>query len=294
MDSGLISAALGAATAAIVSALFSAYTAYFARRAAREEQSLNRVLAATLQNELLDRRSQRRITFDNSSISSDNDAHARANLYSGLGPFIRELSHNISTPLSQIEAAALSMGVDMDRAAEGEASQVLDIESLRRIEASVSVIKLYMTAYKTASGNSSAELGSFDLSEAMSEMGSLYSQNRLLLVDLPARISGVDSFIILAAVIPLLQNAAEATSDGGKISISYSNGESHYIRVENKMQSSSLPPDIYETGVSTKGNHRGIGLSSVRAIVGTIDGHIDHFFKSDSVVFEIVIPKEAQ
>lgn len=292
--------------AVTLSALGALISSLFSRRESIRQREFNEMLTSLLRRELeekhsISRRSDHLVRFPPANAGKrtvNNDAEANSP-YLNLQGFIQELSHNLNTPLSQIEAAALSISTSLPSVVEvGSAAEPLsgtlesNFRSLRRIESGINVIKLYLRAYGTVSESGEESSGGVLLNSAVNEIVEIYAPGRLFETHLPEQVGPNNTNIIVAALIPLIQNAAEETKPQDRISITCTMTDSQTtITIENPTTAKDLGDDIYDLGVSRKGAQRGIGLASSQAIIGTIGGTISHRLSHGTVAFNVNIPR---
>ena len=111
----------------------------------------------------------------------------------------------------------------------------------------------------------------------------------LLIGNLPENISGYSNNIIISALVPLIHNAVSASPIGGVVKMEYKeNIDSFYLSIKNLCEYGTPEIDkLSEQGFSTKQNHIGIGLQSVRNIVRLTKNDISLDFKIEEEKNEI-------
>ncbi|SLK12041.1 sensor histidine kinase [Arthrobacter sp. P2b] len=210
---------------------------------------------------------------------------------------VGEIAHSLNTPLSQIEAATLVL-VDSSRV-EG-VSDIESIQSLNRILSSIEICKVFIGAYSELSkvAARSKEWTSQFLSEAVSKSGIVYqARDGQLTYEGPDEVPGYSNTFILATMLPLIENAVEASRDlpPDESAISVRCRESLgwlHLTVTNSLGGNDLDDSIYNAGHSTKPDHQGLGLSAVRRLVTAHSGTISHEVRGDQVTFQIKLPEK--
>lgn len=205
---------------------------------------------------------------------------------------LREISHALNTPLSQAEAAAVSALHELDT---GDADPLLR-QQLRQVPISVTMCKAFLFAFRLlASGETMSEHGSaVALGPAIHEAAHLYlareQREAQLKVPDSTEIPGYDSSYVLAAILPLIENAAESVPSGGCIEITQTDSPSGtVISVANPIEG-DLQDRIYEPGLTTKAGHDGLGLATVRRLLQGADGDLSHSVENGVVTFTITFP----
>ncbi|MBI4639777.1 MAG: HAMP domain-containing histidine kinase [Candidatus Tectomicrobia bacterium] len=208
---------------------------------------------------------------------------------------IRELGHSLNTPLSQIEASVLALRA---RSNEPELASMNLGASLSRIIASVDICKSVIAAFRelVVVTSSSSGWSPSSIRQALRAASDVYmeSYSRQLDVELnmPEEIHGYSSNFIVALILPLLENAIEASPDNERIAIfGQKRDQSFEILVTNRLQQPLPNHDMYEHGFTTKKGHDGVGLSTVKhLLLGLRGAHVDHSADGEKVSFTVALP----
>ena len=204
---------------------------------------------------------------------------------------IRELSHSLNTPLSQIEvSASLALSTDDNQD---------DLkESIRSIADSVQVCKAFLGAYRELIISGAAAVWNpKSINNAVESASKVYAISRNkdvnLDLDLPEAIEGYSNNYITALILPLLENAVESNKEGKLITIKHSQtAEKNQLLIINEPQEEPGGDEIYEQGFTTKKNHEGTGLTSVRHLLTAHQGAgLKHKFKSNLITFTVTLPR---
>lgn len=204
---------------------------------------------------------------------------------------IRELSHSLNTPLSQIEVSASVALSTLDNRTELE-------KSIHSISDSVQVCKAFLGAFRELVISApSAVWNPNSIEDAIKSAAKIYASSQkkefTYKFELPAAIDGYSNNYISSLILPILENAIESGKKGTQITIEYSNKEEvDYITVTNEPESEPGGNEIYEQGFTTKKDHEGTGLTSVKHLLSAIRGaNLEHKFESRLATFKISIPR---
>lgn len=204
---------------------------------------------------------------------------------------IRELSHSLNTPLSLIEASASIALLTVD--GEDELAK-----SIRSISDSVQVCKAFLGAYRelVVSG-STAVWNPKSIRAAVESASKVYADSInkkvTLELELPETIEGYSNNYITALVLPILENAIESNKQDMGVTVNFlQEGDKNKILIINEPQNEPGGDEIYEQGFTTKKNHEGTGLTSVRHLLSAYQGaSLQHSFKSQLATFTITFPR---
>jgi signal transduction histidine kinase len=210
---------------------------------------------------------------------------------------MREISHSLNTPLSQISVAAgsaISKLTDEDRAAPNGA-----LSNVQQIAVSASLCLAFLQAFRelTRVAEEADEWPASSLADATRAAADVYgdAHHRTVAVEvaLPDHVAGYSDSYVTALILPLLENAIEAAPDDGLIAVRHSLIDgTHVISVSNAVSNDAVNDDrIYEPGYTTKAGHDGLGLSIVRRLIGRLNGaSLDHSLESGRVTFRLALP----
>jgi signal transduction histidine kinase len=205
---------------------------------------------------------------------------------------VREISHSINTPLSQIEIALSLLAASNDLREE-------DRRAVERAAISVALCKAFLQAFRYVvlpdSENAREDDGQ-DLGDLISRAALVTRATKDVKFDIsvPATLEGYEPTFIIAMILPLIENAIDASPDGSLIRI-WSDGEKgvHHLYVANPY-SNGLLEKIYEPMFSTKQGHDGMGLAVVQRLVDSVPGaKLDHSCDAGIVRFSIQLPERA-
>ena len=199
--------------------------------------------------------------------------------------FVSDVKHSITTPLSRI-----SVNADLLKK---EVTTNKGLERLDHIYQSAQICQSIIISY--------SELINMNLGDNIISVRKAAEEffedakekdNKsvtLLIGNLPENISGYSNNIIISALVPLIHNAVSASPIGGVVKMEYKeNIDSFYLSIKNLCEYGTPEIDkLSEQGFSTKQNHIGIGLQSVRNIVRLTKNDISLDFKIEEEKNEI-------
>lgn len=203
---------------------------------------------------------------------------------------VRELSHSLNTPLSQIEVAA---SIAITSKEQGE-----DIEkSIRSIIDSVQVCKAFLGAFRELVVSGSAAVWNpSSISDTVNSAGQIYiaSQNKpiTLKIKLPSNVDGYSNNYVTSLILPLLENAVESSKEHTIIEVAFSDIDNrNIVRIINEPEALPGGNEIYAQGYTTKKDHEGTGLTSVKHLLSAYQGaSLEHSHDSKMVTFTISLP----
>ncbi|MFT9477039.1 sensor histidine kinase [Streptomyces sp. Mo3] len=202
---------------------------------------------------------------------------------------IQEIAHSLRTPLAQIEAAAIS--IELRGHAESAAIQ--------RIRSGVEICKCFISAYRNHGrvqekvGNSPNDSNSKILESAIEFYRE--ASNKTLsaeLHDIPASLSGYSNDFVIAVLLPLLENAVEASPEGDKVSLEFTRDQ-HFANfiVTNTFTGNAPGVNVFDRGYTTKSNHQGVGLSVSKGLIeGFAGGELKMDVENKKVKFTVSLP----
>jgi len=112
------------------------------------------------------------------------------------------------------------------------------------------------------------------------------------------RWSALADEVLVPAVGNLIENAFEAVAGSEFKSVSLMMGEDpEGLQLEVSDTGPGVDPELasslFQSGVSSKGERRGLGLSLVRERLASVGGSLAHFRREERTVFQISLPFEA-
>jgi signal transduction histidine kinase len=204
---------------------------------------------------------------------------------------IREISHSLNTPLAQIEASVLSL----DRSA------IRDTAKHDNILEGVRICKSFLAAFReVATLTRDVHAWSPDsIAKAVRSASALYAhragKSPQVEVHVADSVPGYNNNYLMAVLLPLVENAMDAVKPDGSVKVTGAlRGDVYVIDVCNDGVTGELPEDIYENGFTTKHEHEGLGLATVRRLVASKrDARIGHKVDGSFVTFTVELPRGA-
>ncbi|MFK0098603.1 sensor histidine kinase [Streptomyces sp. NPDC091040] len=226
------------------------------------------------------------VTADVVHLSSADVSGERARL-------TQEIAHSLGTPLAQIEAAALSMeslSVGGDETAE---------RAVRRIREGVEICKCFINAYRNYGtlqkgvGESFTGTGADALIMALDFYSDAAGKPIAAEVgEMPESFVGYSNDFVIAALLPLLENAVDASPERGRIAVNFARRpDAISFTISNKCASGPPGSEVFDRGYTTKSGHQGVGLSVSKGLIeGYAGGEITMDVDGDEVTFTVALP----
>lgn len=186
------------------------------------------------------------------------------------GELIREINHGLNTPLAQIE-------LSVTRASSGAPELVSAVNSIAMCR---SVLAAYRDVASVMGQANSWDVN--DLQATIRGAADVYAKQSTASRSInfqirspPSPRTQLSNYYLLSLVLPLLQNAVDATPRGAAISCTIDDVDGVIIAVRNAIGEGG-PIELSrlrESGYTTRGEgHSGLGLTSVDTLVSRIPG----------------------
>ncbi|MEV0715626.1 ATP-binding protein [Asanoa sp. NPDC050611] len=201
---------------------------------------------------------------------------------------VREIAHSLNSPLLAIESAALTR-IALEGKRSAEMQDIVD---------AVAVCKAFLQAYRNSTSDlaQTEEWSPGSLRSAVAAALKIYSQRleKAIVADvaLPDAIEGYSNNLLVAMLLPLVENAVESSPEPGTVVVR-AGGTADHLSLSVVNQFSGDPPttEIYQPEFTTKSNHSGLGLSIVSRMVGSYrGGEVRHKVEGDQIEFVIKLP----
>lgn len=221
--------------------------------------------------------------------SSVQSSHRQSDQNSTL---IRELSHTLNTPLSQIEAKALT--IKSQQSTSPELSKSIDsiLTSINLCKATLSGYRELILVIDSSSAGSPASLA--QIIESAANFYSDSNQKSIIFnIDLPQQVEGYSNNWLTTLILPLLENAVEASPPASEITIQgRSNNGSYLFEITNLTTSHPPLDEMYGNGFTNKKEpHSGTGLTIVQHLLTAHRGaSINHKYENNKITFRISLP----
>ncbi|MEU7934307.1 ATP-binding protein [Micromonospora echinofusca] len=203
------------------------------------------------------------------------------------GSLVRELAHSLNTPLLSIEALALTARATQGASPETDAT----LDAVNVCKSFIMAFQELTSVVEGANGWAPESLKSSV--EGAFKVYSRQSNNSVVgSISLPDSVRGYSNNFLVALLLPLLENAIEASPPGGVVTLDWAESDSLVFRVKNHFEGAAPGMEVYADGHSTKSGHQGIGLSTVSRLVKTYrNGSVVHKVTGDSIQFTITLPR---
>lgn len=184
-----------------------------------------------------------------------------------VGDFVSDVKHSLMTPLSQILSNCELMEDEMRSE---KAKQYVD-----RIEKNVKVCQSIINSYKevVAVAKTKTFIGLREACDACLESaGKEYRKDSVTIVygnGFVDTIEGYSNNLLIGLVAPLINNAVAASPDEASIDVNIDEEAEYYQLIISNLCENEAPTllQLNTIGYSSKKNHQGVGLSTVRNLI---------------------------
>lgn len=196
---------------------------------------------------------------------------------------VRELTHFIATPLATIETTCDLIPNSLSANSEEKLNQYIT-----RIKSAVNICKGILQTYREIFLCSVSSEDS-SLKNLINDSFEVYKggKNVSIKIDVQDKYDGVNNYYILSTILPVLANAVRASKENLEIEVIELQGT---IKISNTYLDNVEISDLETEGFSTKENHKGMGLYTVRHLLASRKAGTLKISKQDEkIVFEIPI-----
>lgn len=196
---------------------------------------------------------------------------------------VRELTHFIATPLATIETTCDLIPNSLSANSEEKLNQYIT-----RIKSAVNICKGILQTYREIFLCSVSSEDS-SLKNLINDSFEVYKggKNVSIKIDVQDKYDGVNNYYILSTILPVLANAVRASKENSEIEVVELQGT---IKISNTYLDNVEISDLETEGFSTKENHKGMGLYTVRHLLASRKaGTLKISKQDDKIVFEIPI-----
>ena len=201
---------------------------------------------------------------------------------------VRELSHFMATPLATIDASIKNLAVTVKTKDEDKLE-----ENVNRIISAVSICNGILSTYREIfaqgvianSGNLRTMItSSFDI------FNNKEGKELKLQLNINDSYEGIGNYYVLSTILPILSNAVTASRPKSSVEVHEKNG---IIRISNTFVGEIDLSNFDKEGYSSKENHRGMGLFTVRHLLARRKlGTLCYFIQNKRIYFDIpIIPQ---
>ncbi len=196
---------------------------------------------------------------------------------------VRELTHFIATPLATIETTCDLIPNSLNPNSEEKLNQYIS-----RIKSAVNICKGILQTYREIFLCSISSEDS-SLKNLINDSFEVYKggKNVSIKIDVQDKYDGISNYYILSTILPVLANAVRASKENSEIEVIELQGT---IKISNTYLDNVEISDLETDGFSTKENHKGMGLYTVRHLLASRKaGTLKISKQDDKIVFEIPI-----
>jgi K+-sensing histidine kinase KdpD len=219
--------------------------------------------------------------------------------------FIRQISHALYTPLSRIDAITTNViTVNPDDAI---------AEKMANAKSAVEICYAYLAAYRKII--TAAETGSYwspqSLKEAIVKSAKVFigasAKNVVMKVEAPASVRSPSTIYILAVLLPLIENAIDASLDDDPVEFNVQDlADGVEANITNVLHEPFAGQKVFDPGFTTKkassdggspigmNAHEGLGLTIVGNLLSAVPGgQITYKADAESVTFTVKLPGQS-
>lgn len=206
---------------------------------------------------------------------------------------IRELFHALESPIATTEMALSNFQMSFQGINE------IQLKKIEKIQNNLKLIKTVLYAYRelsfmTIRDSSNAFLPLPDIIQSIKDLVDFETNVKVLINGFPDEIPYYSTNLVTILILPLLQNALEATPKNKMISVNYTDSDNyHAIKISNYCSKMPSLANIQTDGYSSKGkNHIGTGLSIVRRVSNIVGINFTLTINNNQVVANLELPKK--
>ncbi|MBX9575836.1 MAG: HAMP domain-containing histidine kinase [Caulobacteraceae bacterium] len=200
----------------------------------------------------------------------------------------REIAHALLTPLARIDA--------ISRKAKGTSGYARELES---VGVAVRICFNYLNAFRNVSHSDTPSDQSAPFTTALERAATIYVEQaakdvKVRTVGTPS-VTGIADYFVMASVLPLIENAIDASQAGDEVVIDVSEDPGHiFVDVTNNIYAKFPGKKAFELGYTTKsghGSHEGLGLGIVKSLVSSVGGEVSFETKAGKITFSVRLPR---
>lgn len=204
--------------------------------------------------------------------------------------YMRDVKHSLATPLSQIETNCTLL--------ETLQNPEEQTECIQKIKSIVKVCQNIIASYSEIVSAPPVD-EALSLPESINELlATLDSKSRkkkisIEMSNLPDTIPGYSVSVLSSMLLPLIQNAISAAPLGSTVELNYKEDDDYILTIMNSCEKNVPTKEQLNTAhYSSKHNHLGVGLSTVRNYLRLLKGGKLEFEVKDNIVTVIVLLKK--
>lgn len=206
--------------------------------------------------------------------------------------FVSDMKHSLMTPLSQILTNCELLEDDL--------SSSESIQKLERVENNVKICQSILNSYKEVVSVAKPKtfIGLRDAFNACLESAEKECEKSIKEIQygegFVESIEGYSNNVLIGLVAPLINNAVAASPNGAVIEMRLDENEEYYRLSISNVCETDVPTliQLNTTGYSSKNNHQGVGLSTVRNLVRLMKSAELSFEIGDNKVTVVIVLKK--
>ena len=201
---------------------------------------------------------------------------------------LKELNHTLATPLSQIEVNCELLKGKVKGASQSQIEKIIQY---------VNFCRSTIIAYKELLSSSTTG-DSSNYTKALMDCFDMYcskcQKTGIKMILETEDDIHISKNILMSVISPLLENAVTASPVNSEIKVNVSNtGSSINITLENECETVPLLSNLQKVGYSSKNDHIGTGLETVRHFLTLLGGNdLDIFLDNKTIKFSLQIPSK--
>lgn len=201
---------------------------------------------------------------------------------------VREISHFMATPLATIEASFKTLTA---YAPKGKDKAKWD-ELSDRVFSSIAMCNGIIATYRSIFADESYD-DNKKLSALIHSSFNVYKKEEKKDLKLVLKVNDthqdIRNYYIISLILPILSNAVTAAKPNTSIEVTENKGK---IKITNTYEGTIDLTNFEKDGYSSKNNHRGMGLYTVRHLLSRRElGELNYYLDGKRIVFEIPIQK---
>ena len=201
---------------------------------------------------------------------------------------VREMSHFMATPLATIDASFKTLTA---YAPKGKDKAKWD-ELSDRVFSSITMCNGIIATYRSIFADESYD-DNKKLSALIQSSFNVYKKEEKKDLKLVLKVNDthqdIRNYYIISLILPILSNAVTAAKPNTSIEVTENKGK---IKITNTYEGTIDLTNFEKDGYSSKNNHRGMGLYTVRHLLSRRElGELNYYLDGKRIVFEIPIQK---
>lgn len=201
---------------------------------------------------------------------------------------VREISHFMATPLATIDASFKTLTAYAPKGKDKAKWDELSDRVLSSITMCNGIIATYRSIFADESYDDNKKLSAL-IQSSFEVFQKEEKKDLKLMLKVNDTHQDIRNYYIISLVLPILSNAVTAAKPNTSIEVTENKGK---IKITNTYEGTIDLTNFEKEGYSSKNNHRGMGLYTVRHLLSRRDlGELNYYLDGKRIVFEIPIQK---